>query len=156
MEWRGQSTTAWRNGILLALRAFGVWVLLITAEVVHGIVRTLVLTPVVGDFRARQLGVFTGSLLVLLITALTIRWIRASRRTTLVMIGSAWVVLTVAFEISLGRMLGYSWERLGSDYDLLEGGLLPIGFVIMATSPLIAARLRGVSRGSHAAVTRCS
>ena len=41
-------------------------------------------------------------------------------------------------------MLGYSWERLGSDYNMLEGGLLPIGFVIMATSPLIAARLRGV------------
>jgi hypothetical protein len=129
--------------MLLAARALTVWLLLITAEVVHGIVRTLVLTPVVGDFRARQLGVFTGSLLILLITALTIRWIRASRLRMLLMIGSAWVVLTVAFEISLGRMMGYSWERLGSDYNMLEGGLLPIGFVIMATSPLIAARLRG-------------
>jgi hypothetical protein len=141
--------------MLLAMRAFAVWLLLIAAEVVHGIVRTLVLTPVVGDFRARQLGVVT-SLLILLITALTIRWIRASRRRTLLMIGGAWVGLTLAFEISLGRMLGYSWERLGSDYNLLEGGLLPIGFVIMATSPLIAARLRGLSRGSHAAVPRCS
>jgi hypothetical protein len=65
------------------------------------------------------------------------------------MIGSAWVVLTVAFEICLGRMMGYSWERLVSDYNMLEGGLLPIGFVIMATSPLIAARLRGVWRGIH-------
>ena len=53
----------------LAARAFAVWLLLITAEVVHGIVRTLVLTPVVGGFRARQLGVFIGSLLTLLITA---------------------------------------------------------------------------------------
>ena len=139
----------------LAARAFAVWLLLITAEVVHGIVRTLVLTPVVGDFRARQLGVFTGSLLILLITALTIRWIRAGRPRTLLMIGGAWVVLTVAFEISLGRMMGYSWQRLVSDYDVLEGGLLPIGFVIMATSPLIAARLRGMSRGIHGAVTRC-
>ena len=130
--------------MLLAARAFAVWLLLITGEVVHGIVRTLVLTPVVGDFRARQLGVFTGSLLILLITALTIRWIRASWARTLLMIGSAWVILTVAFEISLGRMMSYSWERLGSDYNMLEGGLLPIGFVIMATSPLIAARLRGM------------
>ena len=132
------------NAMLLVVRALAVWLLLITAEVVHGIVRTLVLTPVVGDFRARQLGVFTGSLLILLISALTIRWIRARRRATLLMIGSAWVVLTVVFEISLGRMLGYSWERLGSDYNMREGGLLPIGLVIMATAPLIAARLRGV------------
>ena len=142
--------------MLLAARAFAVWLLLITAEVVHGIVRTLVLTPVVGDFRARQLGVFTGSLLILLTTALTIRWIHASRPRTLLTIGSAWVALTVAFEISLGRTMGYSWERLGSDYNMLEGGLLPIGFVIMATSPLIAARLRGLSRGIHGAVTPCS
>ena len=63
--------------MLLAARALTVWLLLITAELVHGIVRALVLAPVVGDFRARQLGVFTGSLLILLITALTIRWIRA-------------------------------------------------------------------------------
>ena len=54
--------------MLLAARAFAIWLLLITAEVVHGIVRTLVLTPAVGDFRARQIGVFTGSLLILLIT----------------------------------------------------------------------------------------
>lgn len=128
--------------MLLAVRAFAVWLLLITAEVIHGIVRTLLLTPVVGDLRARQLGVLTGSLLIVLITALTIRWIRASRRRTLLMIGGTWVVLTVAFEIGLGRMMGYSWERLGSDYNLIEGGLLPIGFVIMATSPLIAAHLR--------------
>ena len=141
--------------MLLAARAFAVWLLLITAEVVHGIVRTLVLTPVVGDFRARQLGVFSGSLLILLISAFTIRWIRASGPRTLLMIGSGWVVLTVAFEISLGRMLGYSWERLGSDYNMREGGLLPIGLVIMATAPLIAARLRGRSRGIHGAVTRC-
>lgn len=127
----------------LAVRAFAVWLLFIIAEVVHGIVRVWVLTPVVGDFRARQIGVFTGSLLILLISALTIRWIRASGPRTLAMIGSAWVVLTVAFEIGLGRLvLGYSWERLGADYNLLEGGLLPIGFVILAISPLIAARLR--------------
>jgi hypothetical protein len=131
----------------LAARAFAVWLLLITAEVVNGIVRTLVLMPVAGDFRARQLGVVTGSLLIVLITAGTIRWMRASRPKTLLMIGGAWVVLTVAFEISLGRMMGYSWERLGSDYNMLAGALLPIGLVIMAASPLIAARLRGMSRG---------
>jgi hypothetical protein len=133
-----------RNETLLAARAFAVWLLLIAAEVAHGIVRTLVLTPAVGDFRARQIGVFTGSLLILLITAATIRWICAGRSRTLVMIGGVWVALTVAFEIGLGRMLGYSWERLASDYKLSEGGLLPIGLAIMAVSPLIAARLRGI------------
>lgn len=132
--------------MLLAARAFAVWVLLMTAEVAHGILRTLLLTPAVGDFRGRQIGVFTGSLLILVITALTIRWIRARGPRTLVMIGGAWVVLTLAFEIGLGRLVfGYSWERLGSDYNVLRGGLLPIGFVVLASAPLIAARRIGSS-----------
>jgi hypothetical protein len=53
-----------------------------------------------------------------------------------------WVVLTVGFEITLGRALGYSWERIASDYNITEGGLLPLGLVIMTLAPLIAARLR--------------
>jgi hypothetical protein len=128
----------------LASRAFAVWLLVILVEVAHGIVRTLLLTPAVGDFRARQIGVFTGSLLILWIATLTIRWIGANRTPTLVWIGVGWVVLTLVFEIGIGRMLGASWERIGSDYNLLEGGLLPLGLAIMALSPLLAARLKGL------------
>jgi hypothetical protein len=39
-----------------------VWLLLMAAEVVHGAVRALFLAPAVGDFRARQLAVFSGAL----------------------------------------------------------------------------------------------
>jgi hypothetical protein len=57
-----------------------------------------------------------------------------------------WLFLTLAFELFLGRtVFGYSWERLASDYNLLEGGLLPIGLLVLTFSPIIAARIR--SRG---------
>ena len=111
-----------------------------SAELVHGIVRALVLTPVVGDFRARQLGVFTGSLLILLIGALTIRWIRTSRANA----PDDWQRVGHPHGGVRDQSRSNDGERLGSDYNMLEGGLLPIGFVIMATSPLIAARLRGL------------
>jgi hypothetical protein len=125
------------------MRAVAVWLLLMAAEVVHGTARTLWLAPHVGDFRARQVAVFSGSLLILLIASLTIRWIRVRGLSALVSIGILWVALTLAFEITLGRLaLGYSWKRLASDYDLREGGLLPIGLLVMAMSPWLAARLR--------------
>ena len=57
-------------------------------------------------------------------------------------IGLMWVALTLAFEIGLGRLVGSSWNRIASDYDLLHGGLMPIGLGIMAMSPWIASRLR--------------
>jgi len=56
-----------------------------------------------------------------------------------------WVVLTVVFEVIFGRLvMRSSWERIRSDYDLAHGGLLPIGLVALAGSPLVAARLRGI------------
>jgi hypothetical protein len=76
-------------------RAVAIWGVIILAEVVHGIARTLFLQPIVGDFRARQIAVFTGS--------------------------AHW-----------------------SDYNLLQGGLLPIGLLVLTVAPLLAARWRGV------------
>jgi hypothetical protein len=123
-------------------RAIAVWLALIGAEVVHGIVRSIVLTPRVGDRRARQIGVFTGSLMNLGITYRFIQWIGARTTGVLVGIGVVWVVLTVVFEVTFGRLvMQSSWDRLRSDYDLAHGGLLPLGLATLAGSPLAAARL---------------
>ena len=113
------------------------------AETVHGIARTLLLEPLVGDLRARQIAVFTGSLIIIAIAVITIRWIGERQPARLLTIGALWVGLTVAFEMGLGRFVfGYPWARLASDYDLTAGGLLPLGLLVMALAPWIAARLR--------------
>jgi len=126
-------------------RAVGVWVLLMLAETVHGVVRTLFLAPALGDFRARQLAVISGSLLMFAITCLTIRWLQPRATRWLVSIGVMWVGLTLAFEIGLGWLVGYSWNRIASDYNLLHGGLMPLGLGVMAMAPWIASRLRQLS-----------
>jgi hypothetical protein len=123
-------------------RALSVWLLLICAESVHGVLRQVWLVPLVGDFRSRQIGVFTGSILVFLMTLLCIRWIGTTRTRGLIAMGAAWVVLTLAFEFTLGRALGADWRRLFADYDLVHGGLMPLGLAVMLLSPLGAARLR--------------
>jgi hypothetical protein len=128
------------------IRAVVVWVLLMAAEVAHGVARTVWLAPVVGDFRARQIAVVSGSLLILTIVSLTIRWMQVPTMRLLVSIGLLWVFLTVAFEIGFGRLvMDLSWTRLASDYDVPEGGLLPIGLLVMALSPWLAARIRGAA-----------
>ena len=51
--------------------------------------------------------------------------------------------LTLIFEIGLGHFLfGYSWGRIVEDFDIMRGGLLPVGLLVLMLSPLIAARLR--------------
>ena len=59
------------------LRAFAVWLIIIAAEIVHGILRAIVLVPRVGEFRSNQIGVLTGSAIILAIAYVSIRWIGA-------------------------------------------------------------------------------
>jgi hypothetical protein len=126
-------------------RAFLVWLVIMLAETLHGILRTLLLQPLIGDFTARQVTVFTGSAMILLIALLTIRWLGATTITQLIGAGLLWLVLTAGFEIVLGRLiLNLSWERLAEDYNLLNGGLLPIGLIFLTLSPMLAAKLRRV------------
>lgn len=125
------------------MRAFAVWIIIILAETIHGVLRTLLLQPIVGDFRARQIAVFTGILIIFTITFLFIRWLNAKTVWQLLGVGFLWLVLTVSFEIILGRFVaGFDWERILSDYDLSNGGLLSIGLILMFLSPLIAGKIR--------------
>ena len=131
----------------MVARAVAVWFVLIGVEFIHGIARTLLLAPYVGDFRARQIGVFIGSVLILVVAYLFVPWIHAGNTKSLIAVGVLWLALTVAFELGFGHFVfGRSWEGLGSDFDLAHGGLLLLGLVVLMFSPLIAVRLRGWAR----------
>jgi hypothetical protein len=126
----------------MIVRAVIVWLLLMAVETVHGVLRNQFLAPLVGDFCARQIGVFIGSALVLGIAVLLIGWIRPGSERSLLGIGAIWLALTLALEFGLGRALGRPWDAMLADYDLTRGGLLSIGMVLLALSPWIAARIR--------------
>lgn len=124
------------------------------AEVVHGVARVILLEPRLGDFKARQIAVFTGSAMILVISFTTIRWLRAESRLQLIGVGFLWLFLTLGFELLLGRLvMGLSWERIASDYKLFEGGLMPIGLLVLTAAPLIAAQLLGEDRKGSEATT---
>lgn len=130
---------------MVFLKGVAIWGVIILAEMLHGTARVLFLQPYVGDFRARQIAVFTGSGMILALAYATVRWLGATRRASLLGVGVLWLVLTLAFELFLGRvLLGYSWQRIGSDYNLLAGGLLPFGLLVLTTAPLLAAKWRGI------------
>jgi hypothetical protein len=63
--------------------ALAVWLVLIAVEFIHGTLRTIFLVPVVGDFRSRQIGVFTGSVLILAVAYVLVPWLHATGRRAL-------------------------------------------------------------------------
>lgn len=129
---------------MIYLKAFVIWLIIILTETIHGMGRTIFLEPYLGDFQARQISVFTGSFLILIIVIFCINWLKATTKTQLIIVGIFWLILTVSFEIILGRfILNYSWARITSDYQINQGGLLPFGLLFLLLSPLIAIKIRG-------------
>ncbi len=119
---------------MTAAKALAIWFVLIAAEIIHGILRSIFLVPRLGEFR---------SLIILVIALVSVRWIGATRSSHLLEISILWLALTLAFEFLFGHFVaGASWERLASDYNVLQGGLLPFGMVVLMLSPWIAGKVR--------------
>ena len=130
---------------MVILKSVLVWLMFILAESLNGTARIFWLIPLLGDRLAHQVSFAIGSLLILMIATLFIRWLKAEKFTQLLSIGLAWLLLTVLFEIGLGRfVLAYSWDQIAADYNLLQGGLMPIGLALLLLSPFIAAKIRGI------------
>ena len=139
---------------MVMLRAFAVWLILVFVESIHGVLRRLVLEPLIGDFPASQVSVFTGAVLILIVTYLFIAWIKATTGRQLAVVGAMWVLLTVVFEIGLGRFVfNYSWERILSDFNLMRGGFLGLGLAVMGLAPRIASHLQRVAYPGRAAAS---
>jgi hypothetical protein len=124
------------------LRAALVWMLIILAETGHGIVREVFIAPVIGGLRARQIGVLVGCVIIFVIAWLTARWMNARTPRDQLAVGAFWVVLTLIFEIALGRAIGVSWSRLLSDYNPAQGGFMLIGLAFMFITPWLTKKLR--------------
>ena len=128
---------------MIAGRAFAIWLVIILAETVHGVLRSVLLVPLVGDLRARQIGVLIGCLIVFAITFLFVSWLRVDSISGLLSIGAIWVVLTFLFELALGRLiLGVSWDRILSDYHIANGGYMIFGLLFMFFAPYLASHMK--------------
>jgi hypothetical protein len=131
--------------IAIVFRAFLIWLLIAAAEVLHGILRVRLLNRRVGDHRARQIGVFTGSGILFAIAWFAVPWLGASTTGQLIFVGFLWLALMLTFEIAFGRLVfRASWQRIASDFDFRKGGLLSIGMLVLLIAPVLVAKLRGL------------
>jgi hypothetical protein len=128
----------WLRGVL-------VWLLIAAAETVHGVLRVAYLQPRLGDLAARQMALVSGALIIVVIATLTIRWIGAVGVRRQMGLGALWLALMVAFDIAVGRLaFGYSWQRIGADFNPVAGGYLGMAMLVLLVAPWLAAGLRGL------------
>jgi hypothetical protein len=122
-------------------RGLLVWLLIMLAETVHGVLRGLLAVPRMGEEAAARLGWPIGLVLVLVISYLCIRWTRVRGSGQLLLMGGVWAVLTTAFEVMIGLMRGMDLPRILAEIHPLTGTIL-YSAAVMLIAPLAADRLR--------------
>lgn len=128
---------------MMFIKATLIWIVIAAAETLHGILRIKLLNRRLGDRRARQLGVLSGSGIILLIGWLTIPWIGVRSVADCLWVGLLWLLLMLAFDLTFGRFyLRLPWKRLAADFDPRQGGFLGLGMLVLFATPIIAAELR--------------
>ena len=129
----------------LVVRAFAVWFVMLLAASTNGAFRERFLIPRLGETTGRATSTLMLSLVVMLLTWLTIRWIDPASARDAWLVGIFWVVLTLAFEFLGGRYLfGKSWGELTGDYNVLRGRIWVLVLITITIAPRVCASLRRV------------
>jgi hypothetical protein len=126
----------------MILRACVVWLVLALAEVAQGYLRVRWLNRRVGDRRARQIGVGTGSAIVLALAWATAPWIGIDDETSAWTVGMLWLALMLALDVGFGRWVFHaSWARILEEFDLSRGRLLLLRMAVVLVAPWLFWRL---------------
>jgi hypothetical protein len=131
------------------LKYFLGWLPMVAIAIANGALRQAVLQQRLGELRAHQVSTASGIVFFgIYIWWLMRRWRPGTTRETMV-IGAAWLALTVLFEFGMGRSLGREWSTLLADYNLMAGRVWPLILIWVAIAPtLLAPRRAETPRGS--------
>jgi hypothetical protein len=126
-------------------RALAVWLAILLLANINGAVRELWIIPDIGEVAGRAVSTVILCALVLLLTWLTIGWIRPIAPADAMKIGALWLVLTLAFEFLVGHYLFRKpWAVLLEDYNVAQGRIWVVVLVVVLLAPRWTAHLRGL------------
>lgn len=129
----------------VTIRALVIWGAILLIAITNGVLRELVLSPMLGE----SLGLFSSgvllSALILVVAYVAIPWIGRASVRHYILIGIGWLCLTLVFEFSLGIMIqGKSWVQLSDAYRFSAGNIWPIVLLVTAIAPYLTAKVRGL------------
>jgi hypothetical protein len=120
-------------------RALAIWLLLLILALLNGAIREILLKPRFGEQAGHIVSTAILCAAIILLAWFSIAWIGPKNGREALVVGIAWVALTVAFEFLAGHyVLGNSWERLFADYNVFRGRIWILVLVANLFAPLWA------------------
>ena len=123
-------------------RALIVWVALVPIAVANGALGEVAFAPRMSQTVAHALSSVTLSMAILILTRLTIAWMKPAATADAWKIGLLWLALTVAFEFLAGHYLfGTPWAELQANYDVFAGQLWILVLMTTLMAPVVIGRV---------------
>lgn len=119
-----------------------VWLCMAIAMTANGVLREVALKRFFSSPIADVMSALSGILLIAAITRVGFWPLNSSSTTASQVFASVFlVVLTVAFECALGRLVDHkSWSQLAAHYALWNGELWPLVLTFVALTPFLWGR----------------
>lgn len=134
-----------RNSLSVALsfKIFVIWLGILLFAIANGIAREAVLVPEFGLVIGLMLSGILLSICILFISYCALPWIGKRPARGYVIIGLAWLCLTLLFEFTFGLAQGKTWLELFDAYTFKNGNIWPIVLVVTTFAPYLAAKVKG-------------
>src|SRR3954452_7809741 len=100
------------------IKYFLLWLPMIVIAFINATLRQLVFIKYISELRAHQVSTITLIILCSIYIWFVFPLLDIQNFKQAVLIGLVWVVLTVLFEFSLGRLTKKSWAYLLKDYNI--------------------------------------
>ena len=128
----------------IAAKALAIWFGILVLAIVNGMLRDVVLIPVLGHEQGFILSGVILSALILTVTYISLPWFGPAPMARYIALGLGWLFLTLVFEFTFGRLIqGKPWPELLEAYTFKGGNIWPVVLLVVTTAPYIAARIRG-------------
>jgi hypothetical protein len=127
----------------MSLRAVAVWSAMVPIAIANGAMREILIVPAAGQAAGHLISTIMLCSAILLVTWMTIGWMRPANLRDAAWIGIGWLALTLAFEFLAGHyVFGTPWYRLVADYNLAEGRVWILVPITTALAPWLTGRAR--------------
>ena len=131
---------------MLVLKAVAVWLAILVCAVLNGALREGLLRRLGKPVAPMLSGARALSIVILAIAWFAVPWFGRMAASRFVSVGVLWLLLTLAFEFTFGRLVqNQSWAQLFQAYTFKDGNIWPLVLVVTALAPVLVARIRGLT-----------
>ena len=129
----------------ILLKATAIWLLIVIAAIINGVLREKLIVPMVGIETALPISGVILSAVVFLFSLVLVSFIRSSETKTYLFVGMYWVFLTLSFEFLFGHyVVGKPWAEIMQVFNIQKGDLFIVVLLTTAFSPWLSAKIRGI------------